>query len=256
LPDSNGTVIVDSAEQDVYNKHLYNTKIDGDLRLHGVSGTGYYKFTYEGTVPAGQDRNVNFPALSDSDTLVFEEYTQTLVNKTLTEPTINSPRVGTAIFDDAGAEMLIMSPTASAVNELTIANAQADNNPTISASGVSTNIGITLNSKGTGAVILNKVAYSSKQLGVGDSDMSEHTFIVVNPSSPSTYTMENGTTPGELKIVANRGTADATLQSSNFAFGSTVTMAANALTQFIWEDAEDLWHLLGTDTSGPNITIA
>lgn len=255
LPDSSGTVIVDSADQKLWNKHLYNTKIDGDLRLHGISGTGYYKITYEGTVPSG-DRNVNIPTLADSDTLVFEEHTQTLVNKTLTTPVLNSPKISTAIFDVNGAESIKLTATGSAANEITVANATTSNNPTISASGTDTNVGINIDPKGTGAVVLGKVAYSSKQIGVGDSDMTEHTFIVFNPTGASSYTLEDGTINGELKVLLNRGTANATITSSNLAFGSNLTLTPNALAQLIWENVETNWHLLGTDSSGPNIIIA
>lgn len=254
LPDSNGIVIVDSAEQNLYNKHLYNTKIDGDLRLHGTSGTGYYKINYEGTVPSG-DRIINLPNLSDSDTLVFEQHTQTLINKTLTSAVLNSPNINTAIFDVNGAELIKITATGSATNEITVANAAAGNNPTISATGTDTNVGVNIDPKGTGAVVLGKVAYSSKQLGVGDSDMSEHTFIVLNPSGASSYTLEDGTINGELKILLNRGTANATITSSNLAFGASMIMAPNAMSQLIWENVETNWHLLGTDSAGPNINI-
>ncbi len=47
FPDSTGEVIITTADQELFNKHLYNTKIDGDLRFHGVSGTGYYHFLWE-----------------------------------------------------------------------------------------------------------------------------------------------------------------------------------------------------------------
>ena len=254
LPDSSGTVIVDSAEQNMYNKHLYNTKIDGDLRLHGTSGTGYYKVNYEGTVPSG-DRNINLPALTDSDTLVFEDHTQTITNKTLNSATLNSPSINTAILDINGAESIKITATGSAANEITVANAAAGNNPTISASGTDTNIGLNIDPKGTGAILLGKVAYSSKQMGVADSDMSEHTFIVFNPTGASSYTIEDGTINGELKILLNRGSANATISSGNLAFGSSFTMAPNAMAQMIWENVETNWHLLGTDSASPNITI-
>jgi hypothetical protein len=74
--------------------------------------------------------------------------TQTLTNKTLT-----SPKIGTNILDTNGLELLNLTATASAVNELTLANASTGNNPTISATG-ETNVGITLTPKGTGEVVI------------------------------------------------------------------------------------------------------
>jgi len=75
--------------------------------------------------------------------------TQTLTNKTLT-----APKIGTSILDTNGAELFLLTATASAVNELTYANAATGNNPTFTASGGDTNIGITLTPKGTGEVVI------------------------------------------------------------------------------------------------------
>ena len=78
----------------------------------------------------------------------------TLTNKTLTSPTINDPIIN--IIDDTnGNEEIIFTTTASAVNELTVANAATGNNPNVSASGGDANVGINLTPKGTGAVTFN-----------------------------------------------------------------------------------------------------
>jgi len=71
---------------------------------------------------------------------------QTLTNKTLTSPTI-----GTSILDTSGNELVLLTATGSAVNEITLANAATGNGPTISASG-ETNVDLNLNPKGTGAL--------------------------------------------------------------------------------------------------------
>ncbi|ANS05623.1 hypothetical protein [uncultured Mediterranean phage] len=73
--------------------------------------------------------------------------TQTLTNKTLT-----SPKVGTSILDTNGNELALLTATSSAINEVTLANAAAGNNPTLTASGGDTNIGIALKTKGTGVI--------------------------------------------------------------------------------------------------------
>lgn len=54
------------------------------------------------------------------------------------------------IQDDSGNELLTFSKTASAVNEITIANAATGSGPTISATGGDTNIDLLLAGKGTG----------------------------------------------------------------------------------------------------------
>ena len=79
--------------------------------------------------------------------------TQTLTNKTLT-----SPKIGTNILDTGGNELLNLTATGSAVNELTLANAASGNSPIISATG-ETNVGITLTPKGSGAVKLDLLTF-------------------------------------------------------------------------------------------------
>lgn len=54
--------------------------------------------------------------------------------------------------DDNGNEWIKQTSTASAVNEVTIANAATGTNPVISATGGDTNVGLTLTPKGTGAI--------------------------------------------------------------------------------------------------------
>jgi hypothetical protein len=72
--------------------------------------------------------------------------TQTLTNKTLT-----SPKIGTAILDTSGNELINLTATGSAVNEITLANAATGNAPTITASG-ETNVSLNLVPKGTGTL--------------------------------------------------------------------------------------------------------
>ena len=79
---------------------------------------------------------------------------QTLTNKTLTSPTINDPIIN-EINDSNGNEEIIFTATASAVNEITIANAATGNNPNITASGSDANIGINLTPKGVGEITFN-----------------------------------------------------------------------------------------------------
>ena len=72
--------------------------------------------------------------------------TQTLTNKTLT-----SPAIGTKISDTNGNELINLTATSSAVNEITLANAATGNAPTITASG-ETNVSLNLVPKGSGVL--------------------------------------------------------------------------------------------------------
>ena len=60
----------------------------------------------------------------------------------------------TGINDNNNNEAITITTTASAVNEITVANAATGANPVIAATGSDTNIGITLTPKGTGDAVL------------------------------------------------------------------------------------------------------
>ena len=63
-----------------------------------------------------------------------------------------APIVATSILDTNSNELALLTATGSAVNEITLANGATGNNPTITASGGDTNIGLALQTKGTGVI--------------------------------------------------------------------------------------------------------
>jgi len=85
---------------------------------------------------------------------VTETGTQTLTNKTLT-----SPKIGTSILDTNGNELFLLTATSSAVNQLTYANAATGNKPTLTASGGDTNIGVSIQPKGSGTVTIDALTF-------------------------------------------------------------------------------------------------
>lgn len=91
------------------------------------------------------------PTLSLPSALTFTG--KTITGGTFSTPTLTTPRLasGGFIADANGNESIIFTTTASAVNELTLANAATGTNPTITASGGDTNIGETHTMKGTGS---------------------------------------------------------------------------------------------------------
>ncbi len=116
-----------------------------------VTGSGD-SFTFAATDKGDQlvFATANDGTNPDIDTLNFGDVTltgtQTLTNKTLT-----SPKIGTAILDTSGNELINLTATGSAVNEITLANAASGNAPTITASG-ETNVSLNLVPKGTGTL--------------------------------------------------------------------------------------------------------
>lgn len=84
-----------------------------------------------------------------------------------TSPTIATPTIA-QINDTNGNESLLFSATASAVNEITLANAATGNAPVFSATGGDTNIGITFTPKGTGNFTAGNFVFDADQtVGAG-----------------------------------------------------------------------------------------
>lgn len=69
-----------------------------------------------------------------------------------TDLVLNTPKLLTQVNDTNGNELIKVTATASAVNELTVANAAAGSGPTLSATGGDTDIDINITPKGTGRI--------------------------------------------------------------------------------------------------------
>jgi len=67
------------------------------------------------------------------------------------------------INDDSDNEQLVFQKTASAVNYLEITNQATGSNPSLSANGSDTNVGLEFSTKGTGAIKFNDLAYIPQQ---------------------------------------------------------------------------------------------
>jgi hypothetical protein len=95
-------------------------------------------------------------------TIDYSANTVNFLDSTVSADLVNdtTPQLGGQLdvngnaIGDGTLELLKFSETASAVNELTITNAATGNNPSISATGDDSNIGITLTPKGTGEVTI------------------------------------------------------------------------------------------------------
>ena len=181
LPDSTGTVTLDNTIQTLTNKTLTVPTIST------IKNTG----------------TITLP--TSTDTLVGRATTDTLTNKTLTSPTLNTPKIGTSINDTTGNEVIKITATGSAVNELTIANGASTTGPTLSATGGGANLNIIMTPKGTGSVELNKAAFSSSTITANGAASTAATLIIGNKGSQLDVSLADGTTVGEYKIFTNKG---------------------------------------------------
>jgi hypothetical protein len=91
--------------------------------------------------------------MRQTTTATFDTYlsgsTQTLTNKTLTAPKFADAGY---IADASGNELVILQTTGSAVNQFDVANAATGNDPTITATGGDSHVGLGLVAKGTGVI--------------------------------------------------------------------------------------------------------
>ncbi len=127
-------------------REIQNLNVSGTFQL---ADTGAENYIF-GVSNLAADRTITLPLLAGNDTFVFEAFTQTLTNKTLT-----SPRIVTNILDTNGNELIILTATGSAINEITYANAAIGNPPTITASGDDTDVGLTITTKAAGDLTLD-----------------------------------------------------------------------------------------------------
>ena len=191
---------------------------------------------------------------TSTDTLVGRATTDTLTNKTLTSPTIYRPKIQQSIIDSAGATMINLTSTSSAVNNLKITNQVSGSNPTVQAEGTDTNINLKLNGQGKGSLEVAKLAYTSATETADGAVDSAASLIICNKSGSLALALGPGTTAGEFKIFTNIGTGTATVTPHPFAQGTSFDVTQNNATQCIWNGTS--WFMLaGADSAGTGVTI-
>ena len=228
LPDSTGTVTLDNTIQTLTNKTLTAPKINQNVAL---TSTATELNLLDGV----------------TGVIVTQAGTQTLTNKTLTSPTLNTPKVGTSINDTSGNEVIKITATGSAVNELTIANGASTTGPTLSATGGGTNLNIIMTPKGTGSVELNKAAFSSSTITANGAASTAATLIIGNKGSALAVSLADGTTVGEYKIFTNKGAGAMTVTPTNFAQGTDFELAQNEGCTCVWDGTN--WFIVGNQST-------
>lgn len=163
--------------------------------------------------------------------------TLTLTNKTLTAPKLAD---GGFIADANGNEGLILTTTASAVNEVTLANAATGGNPKLSATGGDSNIGLDFQAKGTGFFRLLGNSTQPAELRLFEDTDNGSNYVGIKPpasvASNLTFTLPATTGAGKvLTDLAGDGvltmeTVSATDSTKLPLAGGTMTGAINVAT--------------------------
>jgi len=155
-----------AADHDTHDQDLA-TGIDSCLNKDGSNAA-------TGDLDLGNNQITNVGAGSSTTDAATIGGTETLTNKTLTTPKIAQ------INDANGNETLILSATASAVNEITIANAATGNAPVIGTSGES-DIGIEFhNAASEEMLVLASVASAVNELTISNAATGNAPSIAVS----------------------------------------------------------------------------
>ena len=239
LPNVSGNVVIDSATQTLTNKSL-TSPVLSTPQINDTSADHQYII---GVAELTADRNINLPLLSGNDEFVFKDHAVTMTNKTLTAPTISTPNITGSINDANGAEIIRLTATASAVNEVSIVNSAASNAPSISVAGTDTNINLTLAAKGTGSVSISKAAYASAEITASGAASETASYIICNSATAIAVTLADGSILGEYKVITNKGAGIATVTPNAFGPGTSIALDDNEGCTLIW-DGDD-WQLIG-----------
>lgn len=153
------------------------------------------------------------------------------------------------IIDENANEQIKFSTTASATNEITIANAAAGSSPVISATGGDTNVGITLTPKGTGRITANG---ETKIFGVFEGATISTTFITsfnydtltqavyfANVAAGSNFTVNlRGDSSNALNAILNTGesvTVALLAKNNNTTYYNNVIQVDGTTVTAIWQ---------------------
>lgn len=137
LVGSSGTLHF-TAASDGGDYNIYSSNGSQTLAIYGSSSNSLSVKLLDGNLNIGSPTN-------NSGDAITTDATQTLTNKTFT-----SPKIGTSILDTNGNTHLLLTATASAVNNITYNNAATGGVPGFTASGSDSNIHVQIIGKGNG----------------------------------------------------------------------------------------------------------
>lgn len=182
---------------------------------------------------------------TDATTMTFPTTSATIARtdagQTFTGTNVfTSPRIVTGINDTNGNELFLFTATASAVNEVTLANAATGNAPTFTSSGSDSNIDLVFSAKGTGQVKetvsgANYALASAYDVGTAPNEIPLNQYL----GSMAFTTATNYNTNASPNVIS--------VNSSSTALRITQTGSGDAL---VVEDASPDSSPFVVDTSG------
>ena len=173
--------------------HVFTDAVEGEYIVYNNT-SGAYTLTFANTGHAA-----NGVAITQGSRAIVYSDGSTIYDA-LNGVALTNPKIITGLNDVNGNELLKVTATASAINELTLTNKAAGSAPEISATGGDTNIGITLTPKGSGAVKLDLLTFPTV---TGSADQ----VLTTNGSGVLSFVDNSGGTSWQAVITAATKTA-------------------------------------------------
>jgi hypothetical protein len=246
FPDYSANVVLDSASQTLLNKSLDSCVLINPL-IADASQTHYYNVK-SGELSASH--NVYLPILTDSDTFVVANQTQTIKNKTLDSCSIINAIIPDGDWNDAsGNTILSFDNAVNAVDYIVIRNADAGTSVDLETRGSSGNIDLRLLPKGSGAVELaGNVVFGDGTIPplntTGQALATNEPFLIISYNGGSeTYTLPNGVSKGQVIYILNQAAGqNHTISPTTFAQGSSFTLNSNTIAHMLWDGST--WYVI------------
>lgn len=245
LPNTDGTIVTDNATQELSNKTLMQPNINGavlhDPKVWDADSSHKYSIV-SGALTS--DVNLTLPSLAGNDVFTTNAATQTLTNKTISDPVLQFPIIEDRIRDSAGADMIHFTSEASAVNHIDIHNSATGDNPKLMVEGQDANISLELSARGTGVVAFTSgVQYASNTIDSSSPTLASYmnsALTVFNHSSTVAATMPDGDHVGQSKKFINRGTGNVqvAVTGSNLGPFAQFTLKQYGGVDLLWSGAE------------------
>lgn len=227
------------------------TQISFDSDGRVVFDGGTYNTIFGANTPTGSNKYINLP--DSSGTVVLQDTTDTLTNKTILDPIIND------VTDTNGNLILTFSPSVGATNDLKLMNGDSSTGVTLGVDGTLADVDLVL------SPLQNGVVKTTSYVVPSQTEILTTASVAADPRIPITFlnkgtagfavSLADGLNVGEIKtfISINSTTAEITPASFVNTGGTRVDVAQYGVCSLIWTGTNWHVHSISSDT---DVTIA
>lgn len=219
---------------------LFHLDSTGDV-LFGDAAANRVRFV--GDVATSSDKTITLP--NATGTVVLQDTTDTLTNKTLTTPKINS------ILDSNGDTILSLNANDSA-NYIEISSGDSSSGVAISVKGDSGDVDLYLSPLNGGVVrSACRIIMGNETITAAGAAAPNTPITFLNKATAMTVTLADGNIIGQTKKFANINSGVVTVTPATFPAGTSFKVGANRATECIWSTVG--WITFGADSDASSI---